>query len=159
MVNIVDKLNTEIAFLTKYLSFFLIFVTVYSVFSRYFLRNPDIRCFFVSNWLLGISFLLGGAYTLYVGGHVSVDIIFQRLPPYVKKLLTMIDLLVILVFGFVMLLNSISYAWRSTLIDEKDSTMVVFSPPIWWYKWFIAISLVLIILQLFSQISKTLKKR
>jgi len=153
----IDELNMKIASLTKFLTLFLTLIVVYGVLCRYFFRAPDIRTFFLSNWLYGIVFLLGCAYTLQIKGHIVVDVLYIRLSPKVKKAFDLLNLFTYLLFCSIMIPTSISLAWYSYSINELDSTMVFFSPPIWWYKWFIVISLILTALQVFSEIPKVIR--
>ncbi|MEM2005311.1 MAG: TRAP transporter small permease subunit [Zestosphaera sp.] len=159
MANLVDKLSTKLAFLNGYLALVLTFLVTYGVICRYFLREPDVRVFFISNWILGIVFLFGFGYTLLTKGHISMDIVYMHLPPKAKHALDILSLLSIIACCIAILPNTVVLSWRSTLMWEMDSTMPVFAPPIWWYKWILVFALILAVLQASSLLVKTVRKR
>jgi len=137
----------------------LIFIIVYSVIMRYFLRMPDIRTFFISCWLMGIGFLLGLSYTLHVRGHITVDIVFLRLPLRWKYILSIGYLLIIIVYCILLLPTAVTWAWISTLHNELDSSMVVIAPPVWWYRWVLVISLITFLTQAVVELIYAVKFR
>jgi len=158
MSKVIDHINTKTFFvLAPIISIVLTLTTVYGVVCRYFLREPDVRVFFISVWIMGIGYLFGFGYTLLLKGHVSVDILYQYLPAKVKRVLDVVSLIVIVLVCITLLISAIPYAWRSTLINELDSTMPMFAPPIWWYKWVLVIALVMAAFQAFSEILKLLR--
>lgn len=154
IIKIIDKLNTKIAFLCQLLIFALTFVTVYSALARYFLRMPDMRAFFLSIWLYGISFIFGCAYNVLTKQHTVLDLLYIRLPPRGKRILDWLGLFSTLLLCIMLIPISTSMAWYSYLIKEQDFTSIVYAPIIWWYKALVVPTLILTILQLISQILK-----
>jgi len=155
---VIDRINTRtFLILAPIVSIVLTLVVVYGVACRYFLREPDVRVFFISVWIVGISYLFGFGYTLLLKGHVSVDILYQYLPAKARRALDIVSLMVIIFVCVTLLINAIPYAWRSTLMNELDSTMPMFAPPIWWYKWVLVIALIMAILQAVSEILKLMR--
>src|ERR671936_2836296 len=59
----------------------LTFVVSIEVFKRYILNAPTAWIFDFNNMLYGTLFMLCGAYTLALGGHVRADFIYGRLKP------------------------------------------------------------------------------
>lgn len=156
----VSKFNTILARLVKYSSLALTFTVVYGVLARYAFGRADARAFFFSVWLYGILFVLGGAYTLLEGGHVSVDVVFNKLPRRVKRVLEQFDLLVVAAGAVILTWVGIPIAWRSFVIWEVDSSLgILFAPPIWWYKWVAVIGSVLILLQALVLLAKAVLRR
>jgi TRAP-type mannitol/chloroaromatic compound transport system permease small subunit len=137
----------------------LMVITVYGVVMRYFLRIPDVRIFFLSMWFWGSIFLLGFGHALYEKTHVFVDVFYSRLSQAMQKALRSFGLLISLLCIVIMLPNSMQLAWRSYLICERESTLPIFSPPIWWYKWFLISALTLAALQILSAISNEVRAR
>lgn len=150
----IDKLTEKIAFLSQFLTLVLIFVTVYSVTCRYFLRMPDIRTFYVSIWLYGILFLLGCAYDILVKRHTIIDLLYMHLSSRGKVMLDWISLFATLLLCILLIPISASKAWYSYLINEQDSTMIEYTPTIWWYKFLVIFVLISALLQVLSQIFK-----
>jgi TRAP-type mannitol/chloroaromatic compound transport system permease small subunit len=62
----------------------LVVATCIEVFSRYVLGRPTIWADEVGYMGMGAHFLLGGAYTLMVGGHIRIDLIYARYPERLK---------------------------------------------------------------------------
>ena len=59
------------------------------VFKRYILNAPTAWIFHLNNMLYGTLFMMCGAYTLALGGHVRADFVYGRLSPRrPKRLLT-----------------------------------------------------------------------
>jgi TRAP-type mannitol/chloroaromatic compound transport system permease small subunit len=68
----------------------LVLATCFEVFSRYVLGRPTIWAYEIGYMGMGAHFLLGGAYTLMVGGHIRVDVIYAR---YSERWKATLDLL------------------------------------------------------------------
>ncbi|MEM4888537.1 MAG: TRAP transporter small permease subunit [Thermosphaera sp.] len=136
----------------------LVFLTVYSTILRYVFREPDVRAFFLSTWLWGIIFLLGFGYALYEKAHIQVDLIYNHVSMRTKRILFITGLSVCLISLIAVLPNYVQLAWRSYLINERDSTIPIFSPPVWWYKWLLVFTSILAVIQILSVITEELKK-
>lgn len=150
-MKIINKLNTKLSKVLMYLSLILTIVVVYGVLVRYFIGRADARVIFVSVWLYGSLFVLGGGYTLLEGGHVSVDIIYKKLSQKARKALDIINYILIIACCLIIIYVSLPLAYQSFVQREVDSSLgVVFAPPIWWFKWIPVIGIILILLQAIS---------
>ncbi|MCS7234013.1 MAG: TRAP transporter small permease subunit [Synergistetes bacterium] len=150
-LKIINKLNTKLSKVLMYLSLILTIVVVYGVLVRYFVGRADARVIFVSVWLYGSLFVLGGGYTLLEGGHVSVDIIYKKLSQKARKALDIINYILIIACCLIIIYVSLPLAYQSFVQREVDSSLgVVFAPPIWWFKWIPVIGIILILLQAIS---------
>jgi len=147
----VDKFVIKIAFLSQYLALVTIFANFFLAFSRYVLRTPNMWFFFISTWSMGLLCLLGAAYTLKTGGHIYVDLLYNKVSSQsVRLLLDYLVLMVVMICSAILFYISSSAAWYSTLLGETDETYVLIRPPIWWYKWFLTVSSVLLGLEAFN---------
>ncbi len=131
----------KIIFYSSYTALLLTLVVVYEVLTRYLLRQPDMRAMIISTWLSGLIFLLGLPYVTLIQGHVKVDVIYNKISS--KKIRLCLDLLTALVM--IIVCSIVTYfgfkrAWASTLMNEVDVTTPLFKPPLWWYRWIVAIS-------------------
>jgi len=159
-LSFIDRLNVRLARFLMYLTLAIVLVVVYGVFTRYFIGRADARVIFVSVWLYGSLFALGGGFTLLEKGHVSVDIVYKKLPSRIKRALDIINLLLIIFCGAVIIYVSLPLAYESFLKREVDSSLgIVFAPPIWWFKWVPVIAVILIVLQALSLLNKILKNK
>ena len=155
---LISKLNTLIAEKLKYVTIPLMIVIAYSVIVRYLFESPDIRTYFISLWLYGLLFVLGGAYTLLAGSHASVDILYKKLPLRWRRFLGVFDMTIVAISTAILVLVGIPIAWRSFLIWEVDSSLgILFAPPIWWYKWIGVIGSALLTIQAVVEILKRVR--
>jgi len=155
----IDRVNTKLSRILMYLSLILTFLIVYGVLARYLIGRADARVIFTSVWLYGILFVLGGGYTLLEGGHVSVDIIYKKLPEKAKKMLDILNYVMIIVCCAIIIYISLPLAYQSFLQREVDSSLgIVFAPPIWWFKWIPVIGLALMLLQAISLMKEVFKR-
>lgn len=158
-MDLISRINSKLSFFIMYSTLVITLVVVYEVGTRYFLHKADSRAIFVSVWLYGMLFALGGAYTLREGGHVSVDIIYRKVPEKFRKILDIVDIGIVAISGVILVLVGAPIAWRSFVIREVDSSLgIVFAPPIWWYKWVAVISVVLITLQTIPMMLEKIKQ-
>jgi len=108
--------------------------------------------FEVTTFLYGFHFMIVAAYTLLYKGHVSIDIIVNRLPP---KTRFVIDLVCYSFFFFFLaswLVCGTRYAWTSWAIMEHSHSS--WSPPLYPIKTVIPLTAVLLIMQGISDFAK-----
>jgi TRAP-type C4-dicarboxylate transport system permease small subunit len=117
---------------------------IYSTLKSYFLKDTPIWNFEVTLFLYGTFFMLGGAYCHLEKKHVSVEVLSQYVSPAQRKMLSIAAEAVVLFVALVIVWISIPYAWRSTLMGERSTHQTPFNPQVWWYKWIIPVSNVLI---------------
>jgi TRAP-type C4-dicarboxylate transport system permease small subunit len=125
----------------------LIAIVVYSALKSYLFKAPPSWTFEISIFLFGSFFMLGAAYCHKMKGHVAVDIINNYLPEKWRRVQGIFSESVILFVAFVVIYVSIPTAWRSTLIGERSILQTPFNPYVWWFRWIIPISSVLIAYQ------------
>lgn len=138
---------------------FLVFVVVYGTLTRYFIRMPDIRVFFISYWLMGTGFLLVLAHTLNKETHIRVDLLYDKLSPSKKYFFRLMQIIAVTLFILIVLPTAISWAYRSFQVGELDSSMVIIAPPVWWYRWVLVVALVMFIIQGMVEIAYSLRFR
>ncbi len=136
-----------------------VFAVVIYVFSRYFFKEPLMPAFALSTWLFGILFLLGYGYTAEMKGHISVDLLYRRLRNKIRYVINVVNGVIIIVSLAIIVPTAYSLAMRSYIIGERDSTLPLFSPYIWWYKWIFLISILLAILYHIEEMIHLLRKR
>jgi TRAP-type mannitol/chloroaromatic compound transport system permease small subunit len=127
---------------------FLILITAlligFNILMRIF-GNPQLWVFDVTLFAAGTVYVVAGAYTLYLGSHVRMDLIFERLSPRTQALLDLITLPGVVVFCGIFLWIGAVRGWESFLIGETFYT--AFQPIIWPLKWMIPLGGLLILLQ------------
>jgi TRAP-type mannitol/chloroaromatic compound transport system permease small subunit len=117
------------------------------VFKRYILNAPTAWIFDLNNMLYGKLFMMCGAYTLALSGHVRADFVYIYLRPRAQAAL---DLTLYLLFFFPGILALIyagyGYAAESWHIGEH-STVTAEGPPIYHFKSVIPIAGALVMFQ------------
>jgi len=144
----------------SYSSLIITFATVYYVLMRVIAGFSDVRAFFISVWLYGILFTLGGAYVLDIGGHTSVDLLYRKLPKKTQKFIDILIYLLIAFCGIVLVIIGGSTAWKSFLAGERDASLgLLFQPPIWWYRWIAVAGALLITIQAIIILQRIIKAK
>ena len=77
-IKFIDKINTKLGVITSWLTFVLVLVTCYDVFTRYVLNESSIALQELEWHLFAIIFLMAAAYTLIKDEHVRVDVFYSR---------------------------------------------------------------------------------
>lgn len=153
----VSKLNEWIAKIGSWFALFLTIVVSYDVTMRYFFRAPTIWAFEISWMLYAAHFLCGLAYTLHLGGHVRVDVIYDKFSPRVKSILdTAFLLFCLLPVCFVIVIYGVPYALRSWIIRE-GSHFTIWAPASYPIKTLIPLMFFLLGLQGVLEVLRQLK--
>ena len=111
----------------------LVLAMVFEVVSRYAFSAPTIWAFELSYMMMGTIFLLGLSYALFVGQHVNVDFIHQRLP---RRAIAVIDavgytVLTCMLFWMTMVLaENVEGVYRT----GEGSGLSAWNPKIWPYR-------------------------
>lgn len=145
----VDSLNERVGKIVSFLIPVLAIIEVYEVILRYGFNNPTIWAYEFSAMLFGTFILLGGAYTLQMGSHVNMDILYNLLSKRGRAVLDMVTFFIFLAFIGVMFWKGWESAWWSLKTFEHDST--IWGPPIYPFKLMVPIGALLLLLQGFSK--------
>jgi TRAP-type C4-dicarboxylate transport system permease small subunit len=125
------------------------------VVSRYFFNSIVHWSFEMTIFMFGIMVMLGGAYTLREKAHVRVDVLSGYLGHRGKCVLDILSFLMVLGVCCIITWLGTRSAWMSTLRLEHSSLQTPFNPQIWWFRWVIPVSAVLIGLQALAEILRT----
>lgn len=136
----------------------LIAIIVFSALKSYFFKSPPIWTFEMSIFLFGCFFMLGSAYCHLEKKHVAVDIINHYLPVKWQCVQGIFSELMVLFVVGVLIYVSVPSAWHATTIGERSILQTPFNPYVWWFRWVIPISCVLIAVQNGIEIINHLRK-
>jgi TRAP-type mannitol/chloroaromatic compound transport system permease small subunit len=143
----IDRVSTWVGHAFSWLIVGLTLLITWEVFSRYALDEPHAWAFDVMLMLYGTLFMMAGAYTLSVNGHVRGDVLYGFFTPRVQA---SIDLTLYLVFflpGVIALVwAGYYYAADSWRINEH-SNITAEGPPIYPFKTVIPIAGAMILVQ------------
>ncbi|WP_209121668.1 TRAP transporter small permease subunit [Alkalihalobacillus sp. BA299] len=154
-VDVITKWSSHLA---SFLIIPLTLVICYTIIMRFFFSKSPVWGFEIPLFLFGIFILISGAEGLRTNSHLAVDIFPRKLPEKGQQILQILSILIILFVCFTLCWQGYKMALDSTLIGERSSHQSTFNPPIWWFKWFIPISALLIFLQAFKQLLQLIGK-
>ena len=126
------------------------------VFKRYILNAPTSWIFDLNNMLYGTLFMMCGAYTLALAGHVRADFVYIYLKPRAQASLDLILYFLFFMPGILGLLYAgYGYAADSWRIAEH-SNVTAEGPPIYYFKSVIPVAGAFVMLQGIAEIVRCL---
>ena len=144
-VRFVDRLNLWVGRFAMLLFFVLAAVLLTSTLSRLFLGAPVNWALEMSQFILSAYYLLGGAYTLQRGGHVRMDLFWNRLSPERRAGLDAFTALFVMFYLGVMIWGGISST--NYAITYKQTNYSAWAPLLWPIKSIMTIGIILMLLQ------------
>ena len=130
----IDRISTFVGHTFSWLIIALTLQVSWEVFSRYALDAPHAWAFDVMIMFYGTLFMMAGAYTLSVNGHVRGDVLYGFFTPRVQATLDLTLYLLFFIPGVVALVwAGYYYAADSWRIDEH-SNVTAEGPPIYPFK-------------------------
>ena len=104
---------------------------LFEVIARFVFDNPTDWSSVIVQYLFGGIFLLGGAYTLRSGGHVSVDILTSRLNKNSRAYRALYAFASILIIGFSLLLAWLSGSALFEAVRYGERLEGTWAPYLW----------------------------
>lgn len=118
----IDWLARRTGELVSYLFFACMLIIAWEVFARYGFNAPTIWAHDLTIALCSVGFLLSGLYTLQRRAHIRISLIYDKLPPAVRRVLDAVNGLIILIFLGLLGYQSAKDAWKSLKIMEDAGT-------------------------------------
>jgi TRAP-type C4-dicarboxylate transport system permease small subunit len=118
-------------------------MVAFEVFARYILGQPTIWVYDTSLFLFGYISSLGGAYAQQKKAHINVDIIYVKLPKYVRSIFNLIT--IILAVGFLVLLAKMSFEKFTESMQYHYRTKSEWGPEVYHFWLMMAVSAVIFI--------------
>jgi TRAP-type mannitol/chloroaromatic compound transport system permease small subunit len=127
-----------------YLVFIIMLITTLDVVARYVFNDPLLWGWVLNRQLFGVFILFAGVYALYTGGHISIEIIYDRFGPKAKSIARLFALAAFL--GFVLVLF-----WQTTWmglnsLQMKEKAAGAFRIPLYPFKLLIPVVVLLFLL-------------
>lgn len=148
----IDTVNGYVGEFVCYWSIIAVFVYYYEVIARYFFNSP-------TNWahegmflMFGMQYMLAAGYTLREGGHVYVDIIYNRFPDRIKTLVDILTSVFFFIFAIAILFTGWTFFKDSVQIWEVSFTEWAIA--YWPIKLAIPLGALLLTLQGFTRLFK-----
>jgi TRAP-type mannitol/chloroaromatic compound transport system permease small subunit len=150
-VTAIDRLNEWAGRIFAWLILPTTVIIVYDVTARKWFDSPTQWGYDMGYYLGSCFFMMGMGYTLKYRGHVSIDILYSRLPDRMKDILNVFFYFFLIIPILAVLFKwGVDYAHSSWLINEHV-TETVWRPPLYPLKTVIPISYCLLLLQSMSE--------
>lgn len=109
----IGKINNWIAVFAGACIFIMVVTTTREVMGRYLFNAPTDWILVLCQYLMVTVAFLGAAYTLEVGGHVSVDLLYTRFSPRAKRSVSIVISLIVLCVASIFTWQCWEFAWGS----------------------------------------------
>jgi TRAP-type mannitol/chloroaromatic compound transport system permease small subunit len=143
----VDKISTFVGHTFSWLIIALTLLISWEVFSRYALDAPHAWAFDVMIMLYGTLFMMAGAYTLSVNGHVRGDVLYGFFKPRTQAIFDLTLYILFFIPGVVALVYAGYYYAADSWRINEHSNITAEGPPIYPFKMVIPLAGGILLLQ------------
>ena len=151
-VRVVDRINKVVGIFAMYLFYVLGAVLLYSTLSRVLFGAPVNWALEMSQFILSAYYLLGGAWTLQLGGHVRMDLFYDRLAARKRAVTDAFTILFVIFYLAVLFAGGISSTNYAIVYKQQNYT--AWAPLLWPVKTVMTIGILLMLLQCISAFFK-----
>lgn len=118
----IDRFARRTGELFSYLFFICMVIIAYEVVVRYGFNAPTIWVHDATTALCGVGFLVSGVYTLQRRQHIHISLVYDRMPAAIRRVLDVVNGLIMLAFVGLLGWQSSLDAWKSISIMETAGT-------------------------------------
>ena len=122
-VKVVDRFSRAVGLVTMYLVIAMIGVLLLNVVTRNVLNIPLSWCIEAAQFILAAYYIVGGAYSLQLGDHVRMDLLYERLSETGKAKLDAFTNAFLVFYLVCLLIGSISSAQYAIEYDQRNFSM------------------------------------
>ena len=155
-VNLVDWLCIKIGRLTMYTVFVMMFVLVLSFVTRNIINIPLMWIIEMAQFIITGYYLLGGGYSMLMGDHVRMDLIYSKLSDHNKAKVDAFTSFFLVFYLVTLLYGSISSLIYT--IETNQKLFTAWAPYVWPIKTCMLIGILLMLLQSISMFFKDIAK-
>jgi TRAP-type mannitol/chloroaromatic compound transport system permease small subunit len=148
----VDRINRIVGLFAMYLFFVLGAVLLYSTLSRVLLGVPVNWALEMSQFILSAYYLLGGAYTMQLGGHVRMDLFYDRLAARRRAITDALTIAFVIFYLAVLFAGGISATNYAVVYKQQNYS--AWAPLLWPIKAVMTVGIFLMLLQCISSFFK-----
>lgn len=152
-VRIVDRINYRVGRATMYMIFGMVGVLFYSSVTKTFF-TPSLWTYEFAQFLMVAFFLLGGAYSLQLSGHVRMDLLYGKMTPRTRNRWDTFTSLIMIAYLVMLLYGSLSSTYYAFEYGERSYS--AWRPYMWPVKVTMAVGIFLMLLQAIAQFFKDL---
>lgn len=156
IIRCIDWFNRQAGKLAGWVAFLMVVLVTGDVIMRYLFNTSYVFIQELEWYLFGVLFLLGAGYTLYVDGHVRVDVLYQRFGRKGQAWVNLFGVLLFLLPGCVVVFDTAWQFFMQSVSQLEGSPDPGGIPARFVLKFFIPLSFFLIGLQGISLALKSL---
>jgi TRAP-type mannitol/chloroaromatic compound transport system permease small subunit len=153
-VRYVDGFNRLVGRFAMHLIFVLAAMLLYSTISRTVFGVPVNWVMEMSQFVLSAYYLLGGAYSLQLDGHVRMDLFYSRLSARKRAVTDAFTILFVIFYLVVLFMGGVSSTEYALTYNQVNYT--AWAPPLWPIKMVMTFGVFLMLLQCVSSLFKDL---
>ncbi len=116
--DVVETISEKAGKVASYLVVFMMAITALDVVARYVFNNPLLWGWLLNRQLFGVFILFAGVYTMSKGGHIRIEILYDRFPPKVKSIARLIAVAAFICFMGALVWQGSWMGWNSLRMRE-----------------------------------------
>ena len=155
-INLIDWICIKVGRLAMYMVFVMMFILILSFVTRNLINIPLMWIIEMTQFIITGYYLLGGGYSMIMGDHVRMDLVYSKLSDRNKAKMD-----VFTSFFLVFYLITLFYGSISSLIytiETKQKLFTAWAPYVWPIKTIMLIGILLMLLQSISMFFKDIAK-
>lgn len=153
-VRLIDRLNRVVGRFAMYLVFVMMGVLLYSALSRTLFDAPLIWSVEVAQMAMAAYYLLGGGYSMQLGSHVRMDLLYDRWSPKTRATADFVTAAGLIAYLVVLLYGGVSSTQYALEYGQKNYS--VWAPPMAPIKIVMTCGIALMLLQIVAVFFKDL---
>ncbi len=153
-VRYMDKTSRVVGRFAMYLIFVMMAILLLETVARIIFNRSQIWTVEMAQFFMAAYYLLGGGYTLIIGGHVRMDLFYQKWSAKKKALADVITFFITLIYMVVLLYGGIKGLLYSIKYNQVSYSS--WAPPVTPIKIIMLIGITLMLLQTISELIKDL---
>ncbi len=126
IARIISKINESIGKAVSWLLMAIMLIIVYEVVMRYVLDSPTKWSNEISQYLLVVVSMLGGAYCLVYDGHVRVDILYHRMSEKKRAFIDILLAIFVLSFVIAIFVKGADLCYEALIHNKRSNTVLGF---------------------------------
>ncbi|MCB1457328.1 MAG: TRAP transporter small permease subunit [Nitratireductor sp.] len=148
-VTIVDRINYRVGRFAMYLIFVLMGVLLWSSISKY-AGTPTLWTLELAQFIMVAYYVLGGPYSIHLGDHVRMDLVYGSFSPRTKAGIDGLTILFLIFYLCVLLYGGVSSTTYAIEYGERAHS--VWRPYMWPVKSIATFGIFLMLLQAFAEL-------
>lgn len=155
-VRYVDAMNRVLGFFVMYMTLAIMGLLLFASFTRYILNVPFVWIVEMSQFMMAAYYILGGSYSLQLGSHVRMDVLYERWKPKTRAFVDSITAFFLIFYLIFMVYGGISSSAYSLKYNQTNYS--AWAPPMAPIKIIMTIGIALMLLQAISIFFKDLAR-